>query len=81
LEPLKVVEVDAVKGEALLRSSEPAQRGDKLFYYEVLLKGTHAAQVRRYQALAEGIGRREQVAFALTQEALTKLVGDLAGDE
>jgi hypothetical protein len=81
LEALKVVEVDSVRDEALLRSHEPARRGEKLFYYEVLLRGTRSALVRRYQAIAEGNGRREQVTFALTQEALAKLVGDLTGDE
>lgn len=79
LEPLKVVEVDTVRDEALLRSQEPAHRGDKVFYYEVLLRGTRSALVRRYRALAEGNGRREQVVFALTREALAKFVGDLAG--
>jgi hypothetical protein len=77
LEPLKVVEVDPVRNEALLRSNTAAKRGDKLFYYEVLLIGTTAAQFRRYQADANGNGRREQVAFALTHEALAKLAGDL----
>src|SRR5437588_11355779 len=38
LEPLKVVEVDVTRREALLRSDEPAQRGPGLFYYDVLLQ-------------------------------------------
>src|SRR5262249_22519771 len=80
LEPLKVVEVDAERGEALLRSDQPTQRGEKLFYYEVLLQNTTAASVRRYRALP-GNGRREQVAFALTKEALAKFVADLAADQ
>jgi hypothetical protein len=79
LEPLKVVEVDAERNEALLRSQDPAQRGEKLFYYEVLLKGTSTAAVRRYQALP-GNGKREQVTFALTNEALAKLVADLTAE-
>jgi hypothetical protein len=80
LEPLKVVEIDPVRNEGLLRSSTAARRGDKLLYYEVLLIGTMAAQVRRYQAEQNGQGRREQVAFALTHEALAKLAGDLTAD-
>jgi hypothetical protein len=76
LEPLKVHEIDAERNEGLLRSAAPAQRGEKLFYYEVLLNGTAAATVRRYQAAHDG-GRREQVAFALTHEVLAKLAGDL----
>jgi hypothetical protein len=80
LEPLKVVEIDAARNEALLRSTTAARRGDKLFYYEVLLTGTRAAQVCRYQAEQGGTGRREQVAFALTHEALAKLAADLTAD-
>ena len=80
LEPLKVVEIDTVRNEGLLRSSAAAQRGDRLFYYEVLLRGTRGAVVRRYQANQAGAGPREQVAFALTHEALAKLAADLSAD-
>jgi hypothetical protein len=77
LEPLRVLEIDVERNEALLRSNEPSRRSADLFYYEVLLKGTQAASVRRYQGNPGG-GRREQVPFVLTHEALAKLVGDLA---
>ena len=80
LEPLKVVEVDEPRNEALLRSREAARRGDELFYYEVLLRGTSEAQLRRYRAAAEPGSRREQIAFPLTHEAVAKLVGDLTAD-
>jgi hypothetical protein len=80
LEPLKVVEVDAERSEALLRSDEPSRRSDTLFYYEILLKNNTAAAVRRYRA-ADGAGKREQIAFALTHEALAKLVGDLIAEK
>ncbi len=80
LEPLKVVEIDPVRNEGLLRSNTAARRGDKIFYYEVLLIGTSAAQVRRFQAEQSGTCRREQVAFALTHEALAKLAGDLIAE-
>src|SRR5947209_6342273 len=73
LEPLQVLEIDAQRNEALLRSNEPTRRSADLFYYEVVLKGTQAASVRRYQATAGG-GRREQVPFILTHEALAKFV-------
>ena len=79
LEPLRVLEVDVQRDEALLRSNEPARRSDELFYYEVLLKGTRRATVIRYQATPEG-GRREQIPFTLTHEALAKFVADLAAD-
>jgi hypothetical protein len=80
LEPLKVVEVDDLRNEALLRSREAARRGDDLFYYELLLKGTSEALLRRYRAAALPNSRREQVAFPLTHEAVAKLVGDLTAD-
>lgn len=76
LEPLKVHEIDAERNEGLLRSASPSQRGDLLFYYEVLLRGTTEAVVRRYQAPHAG-GKREQVAFAVTHEALAKLAAAL----
>lgn len=77
LEPLKVHEIDAERNEALLRSTAPAQRDEKLYYYEVQLHGTAAARVRRYQASHHTGAHREQVAFALTHEALAKVAGDL----
>jgi hypothetical protein len=76
LENLKVVEIDAPRGLAQLRSEGPARKGDDLFYYELLLGGDGHASVRRYHATRAG-SRREQVAFALTHEALAKLVRDL----
>src|SRR5215470_8087547 len=47
LEPLKVHEIDAERNEGVLRSVAPSQRGESLFYYEVLLYGTSAATVHR----------------------------------
>ncbi|MCC6419386.1 MAG: hypothetical protein IT429_14215 [Gemmataceae bacterium] len=79
LEPLAVHEVDSGRNEALLRSTGPSRRSDQLFYYEVLLRGTTAAVVRRYQASPQSIERRQQVAFALTHEALAQFVANLAG--
>jgi hypothetical protein len=79
LEPLRVLEIDVLRNEALLRSNQPSRRSEDLFYYEVLLKGTQAANVRRYQGNPGG-GHREQVPFVLTHETLAKLVGDLATD-
>jgi hypothetical protein len=81
LEPLKVVEVDAPRNEAMLRSAAPARRGDELFYYELLLKGNGEALLRRYHASRRGKARRDQVAFALTHEALAKLVADLTAED
>jgi hypothetical protein len=80
LEPLKVVEIDVQKNQALLRSQDPSRRGERLCYYEVLLTGTQTATLSRYQAVP-GNGKREQVAFALTNEAVAKLVADITADE
>jgi hypothetical protein len=77
MEPLHLLEVDAVRGAAVLRSNKPAQKSEDLFYYEVLLDQTGSANVRRYQA-SYGNGKRKQVAFVLTREAVAKLAADLA---
>ncbi|MDY3554448.1 hypothetical protein R5W24_003572 [Gemmata sp. JC717] len=78
LEPLKVLEVDEVRGEALLRSAAPAKKGEQVAYYEVKLFGTARAELRRFAATRTASGRT-QVAFALTHEVLAKLAGDIAG--
>ena len=78
LEPLKLLEVDDARGEALLRSDSPAKKGERVAYYEVRLFGTDRAVVRRFAATRTESGR-EQVAFALTHEVLAKLAGDIAG--
>jgi hypothetical protein len=80
LEPLKLIEVDATRSEAVLRSETPAQKGDDVQYYEVLLRGTHAATLNRYQAPRTGPGKRRAVPFALTHEAIAKVVGDLTAE-
>ena len=77
LEPLCLVEVDAPRQLALLRSEQPGQLGDERFYYEVLLDGDGGASVRRYQTPHQNEPRRRQIAFTLTHEALAKLVRDL----
>ena len=79
LEDLKVFEIDTTLNEAVLRSDEPAVRGDDRFYYEVRLNGLSLATVRRYKANRIAGTRREQIGFALTHEALAKLAGDIAG--
>jgi hypothetical protein len=77
LEPLKLLEIDAPKGTALLRSEAPKQAGDNLFYYEVRLGADGSADARRYEAERTG-AKRKQIAFTLTHEALAKLADDLA---
>lgn len=76
LEPLRLIEVDN-NNTALLRSQTPDERGDRLFYYEVLLHGDGGCTLRRFQAAHQTGVRRQQIAFTLTHEALAKLVTDL----
>jgi hypothetical protein len=77
LEALRVVEVDPLRNEALLRSATPARRGEMISYFEVLLRGTKSATLRRFRAYQEPSHRREQIAFTLTHESLAKVVTDL----
>ena len=78
LEPLAVLEIDELGNEALLRSNSPSRRKDMLAYYELLLRGTSSALLRRFQSAADGTsGKRAQAAFALTRDALAKLADDL----
>jgi len=79
LEPLRVIEIDTPRLTAQLRSQSPSSRDDQEYYHEVLLQAAGAASVRRYQA-ATAAQPRQQVAFAVTQEALAKLVGDLTAE-
>jgi len=82
LETLKVVEVDAERDEAILRSDTPSAKGEDRFYYEVHLKGTGVVVVRRYRgSLAGSNPKREQVAYALTHEALARLAADLTAEK
>ena len=81
LEPLKLVEVDVTRSEALLRSERPSARGESVQYYELLLRGEHAATLRRYQAPRTGPGKRQPVPFALTHETVAKLAADLTAGE
>src|SRR5262245_14280472 len=77
LEGLRVVEVDPQRKEALLRSSTPSSRDQRVSYFEVLLRGTKSATLRRFRAYHEPGHRREQISFPLTHEALAKVVADL----
>jgi hypothetical protein len=80
LEPLKLIEVDGARAEAVLRSETPAVRGNSVEYYEVLLRGRRSASLKRYRATRSGSGKRRAVPFALTHEAIAKVAGDLTGD-
>ena len=80
LESLKVVEVDPIRNEALLRSDLPSWQGDDVAYYEVILNGAGRASVQRFRGSRQPGPRRDQILFSLTREALAKLAGDLVRD-
>jgi hypothetical protein len=77
MEPLRVIEVDAVRGEALLRSDSPTVRNEKRSHYELGLTSTRRATLRRFQAPSDPTGKRQQVGFTLTHEVLANLAEDL----
>lgn len=77
MEPLTVHEIDAGRGEAVLRSTAPTAKSGALAYYEVRLHADGRSVVRRYHGSKATPGR-EQVAFALTHEVLAKLADDVA---
>ncbi len=79
LEALQVVEVDAPNHKALLRSHPPTERDGKVSYYEIVLRETSSALVRRYEGTHLS-GKREQVPFVLTNEVLAQFIGDLANE-
>jgi len=80
VEPLKVIEVDLPRNEAMLRSVKPHQRGDQLYYFEVILKGTSEATLCRYQASHDSGKPQAQVGAPLTHEGLARVIADLAGE-
>src|SRR5262245_7117628 len=77
LEPLRLIEIDRVRNIALLRSGTPSTKANAVLYYEVKFEGLNRVIVRRYQSLKATPARTEPVAFALTHEALAKVVDDL----
>lgn len=76
LEPLRVYEVDATAGQALLRSATPTERQGRVHFYELVLDGLHAANLKRYSS-GKDKGQREPVTFVLTHETIAKLASDL----
>lgn len=80
MEPLRVIEVDSTRLEAILRSDSPSSRGENVFYYEVKIMGQSRGELRRYQTSPKLANRREQVPFALTHEVIAKFFSDLIAD-
>ena len=76
MEPLVVVEIDPLAGEAELRSESPTPRGDLRAYYEVVL---HKSAVLRLSRVVfdEATRRRRPADCQLTVEVLERLADDL----
>jgi hypothetical protein len=79
LEPLRVVEVDVQRGEAILRTAEPRKQQDAVRYYEIVVMGTSALALRRFRGFVDEPKKREQLAFALTHEAVAAVISNLSG--
>jgi hypothetical protein len=77
-EPLKVLEVDDKRDEAMLRSAKATRRGDSRYYYEAVLNGDGEGTLRRYQTAGT---RRTQVTFPITHEALGRVVEGIVSAE
>lgn len=77
MEPLHLVEVDPVGGEAALRSQSPTPRDGRRSYYEVRLDRRASLRFARI-AFDEASRRRTAVACQLTLEVLERLADDLA---
>lgn len=78
LEPFKVIEVDSSRNQAIVRSERPTVRDGRVLYYELLVNGASSAILRRFEATHDPGEKRRQVAFAIPNEALAKLIADLA---
>lgn len=77
LEPLKLLEADAARHVAVLRSAVPTAKDPGLHYTEVELHGTNRATVRRFRGFHEAGKKREPIPFTVTYEALAKLIDDV----
>ncbi len=76
MEPLVVLEIDAVGGEVELRSQSPSVRDTLRTYYEMHLRREGTLQLRRV-AFDTATRQRFVVTCHLTREALDRLADDL----
>jgi hypothetical protein len=81
LEPLRLVEVDAGKKVALLRSAEPTPGNPGLDYHEIELHGTNRAIVRRFRGFPEVGRKREHIPFTVTYDAVAKVVDGITAEK
>lgn len=77
MEPLRLIEADAARDEAVLRSALPTVRGEKRSHYELRLTGGRKASLKRYAAAIDPTAKRQATPFVLTHEVLGQLIDDL----
>lgn len=78
MEPLVLIELDAVAGEVELRSQAPTARGEMKSFYEVRLNKQGTMRLTR-MVFDEETRRRRPAGCQLTREVLERLTDDLVG--
>jgi len=76
-EPLVLLEFDAQRDEALIRSERPTVRLGERGHFELRLREGSLAHLMRYTAPLDATAKRRPTTFDLTHDALAKLVDDL----
>ncbi len=76
MEPLVVLEQDAVSGEIEIRSHAPTARGDRQAYYEIRIGRAGTLHLRR-SAFDEATRRRRPIECMMTREVLERFVDDI----
>ncbi|MGF1579851.1 MAG: hypothetical protein ACFCD0_10850 [Gemmataceae bacterium] len=81
LEPMNVIEIDVPRKEAILRSATPITQDDKIFYFEIFLRGTRDVTFKKFEARFASNFKRQQVSFVLTHDAVAKVLSAIVGAE
>lgn len=76
MEPLAIIEADAMGGQVLLRSGKPTPRAGKRSYYEVRLRKAGNLTLARV-AYDDATRTRQDVPCQFTKEVLERLTDDL----
>jgi ribosomal protein S18 acetylase RimI-like enzyme len=76
MEPLVVLEQDALAGEVAIRSHVPTSRGESRAFYEIRLSGGGNLHLARI-AFDESTRRRRGLDCMMTREVLERLVDDI----
>jgi hypothetical protein len=76
MEPLVVLEQDALAGEVALRSHAPTSRGERRSFYEIRIDPAGTLHLARL-AFDEASRRRHPVDCMMTREVLERLIDDI----